>query len=131
MYQLHAPHARGWAARFAHRNDSSNDIVSESFTRVLEAMRKGGGPRVAVGPYLISTIRNVAISRARELDKEVSVDDVEPYMSEASEVLTGADKLLVEAFNGLNEQQQLVLWLKTVEAMRGRDIARVMDIGEG
>lgn len=131
LYQLHAPYARGWAARFAHGNDSSNDIVSESFTRVLEAMRKGGGPRVAVGPYLISTIRNVAVSRAKDLNKEVSVDDVEPYMPEVAELVTGSDRVLIEAFNGLSEQQQLVLWLKTIEAMRGKDIARIMGIGEG
>ncbi|QIM19115.1 sigma-70 family RNA polymerase sigma factor [Leucobacter coleopterorum] len=128
LYRLHEPYARGWAIRFAHRQDAVDDIVSESFARVLEAMQKGGGPRVAVGPYLITTIRNVATSRARELNKEVSVEDVELYLPEEPEPLTEPDTVLLEAFNGLTEQQQLVFWLRSIEELRGKDIARVLGV---
>lgn len=128
LYKLHEPYAQGWATRFAHRQDSTDDIVSESFARVLEAMQNGGGPRVSLGPYLISTIRNVATSRARDLVKEVGVEDVELYLPEESETLTEPDLVLIRAFNDLTEEQQLVLWLRCIEGMRGKEIGRVLGI---
>lgn len=128
LYRLHRPAALTWARRFAHRRDDLDDVVSEAFTRVLEAMRSGGGPDIALGPYLISTIRNVSVNRARDLDRTHPVDDLEPIMAMAPVPVAAADSLILRAFAELNEHRQLMFWLRNVEGLTPREAAKMIGL---
>ena len=59
LYVEHAPVARAVALSMVPR-DVADDIVAEAFTRVLGAIRAGGGPGVAFRAYLLTAVRNTA-----------------------------------------------------------------------
>jgi len=44
----------------------AEDIVDEAFTRILEAVHAGKGPKTAFRAYLMHTIRNIAVSQLRK-----------------------------------------------------------------
>src|ERR1700693_2368493 len=59
FYVGHPPAARRLALSMV-PPDVADDIVAEAFARVLAAIRAGGGPDHAFGPYLLAAVRNVA-----------------------------------------------------------------------
>src|SRR5579859_2175471 len=59
LYIEHAPAARRVALSLVPR-DVVDDIVAEAFTRVLAAIREGGGPSYAFRAYLLRAVRNLA-----------------------------------------------------------------------
>lgn len=66
--ELYARHVRAAyrAARSMSRSTAdADDLVSESFTRVLDRLRAGAGPTSAFRAYLLTTLRNTAYSRMR------------------------------------------------------------------
>lgn len=133
---------RGAAFSFAYRYTSSQteaqDIVSEAFTRILETMSGGKGPRVSMGHYLQSAVRSAAI-RLRDKGARETLSDPatlglladEMWQREATDhAATDPDgaEWLVQAFNELDEQQRNVMWLRVVEAVPSNEIARQLSI---
>ena len=76
LWSRHEPAARRLAARVAAPSDV-DDLVSESFTRTLDALRGGGGPDTAFRPYLLSTLRRANIDVARRYTNRVVLTDDE------------------------------------------------------
>ena len=64
LWERHVASARS-AARAVSPNVDPDDIVSEAFTSILSAIRKGGGPQEGFRPYLFAAVRNVAASWGR------------------------------------------------------------------
>ncbi len=118
LYRLHYQRAVSQALLLVSNRDVAEDVASEAFVRVLEAIRKGKGPTVSMGHYLGTSVRSVAALRGRS--KETAIDsemlgvlitdtaerDVPPDAAEAS-----------SAFSQLPERYQRVIWLKDVEGM--------------
>ena len=64
LWTRHQAAARRMARQIAPPGDV-DDLVSESYYRVLRAIKAGGGPQDAFRPYLFSTMRRFAIDTAR------------------------------------------------------------------
>lgn len=65
LYGRHSDAGRAAAHRIAPDLDK-DDLVSEAFTRILQALRNGSGPRELFRPYLYRTVRNVSIDLAQK-----------------------------------------------------------------
>ena len=76
LYVQHAPVARRTALSMVPR-DVADDIVAEAFTRVLGAIRAGGGPGIAFRAYLLTAVRNAANDWLRASRRTTAIGDVE------------------------------------------------------
>jgi DNA-directed RNA polymerase specialized sigma24 family protein len=60
----HEPAARSLARQLVTDPAEAGEVVSETFTRLHGVIRRGGGPRAAVRPYLLAAVRRVAGERS-------------------------------------------------------------------
>lgn len=74
LWSRHEVAARNLARQIAKSSDV-DELVSESFYRVLRALDGGGGPDGAFRPYLLSTLRRVNIDTGRGYYQRVSLTD--------------------------------------------------------
>src|SRR6201994_2310386 len=81
LYVEHAPAARRVALSLVPR-DVADDIVAEAFTRVLSAIKAGGGPGLAFRAYLLTAVRNTAHDWLRASRRTTAVGDVEHDLDE-------------------------------------------------
>ena len=131
LYVEHAPVARAVALSMVPR-DVADDIVAEAFTRVLGAIRAGGGPGVAFRAYLLTAVRNTANDWLRASRRTTAVGDVEQDLEdrvpeenlglarlsrgpEAEAEARVEAQLVAKAFAKLPERWQAVLWQLEVE----------------
>ena len=131
LYVEHAPAARRVALSLVPR-DVADDIVAEAFTRVLGAIRAGGGPGLTFRGYLLAAVRNLASDwlRARrrttllsDIDAEAGDRAAEPTPA-TSRISCGAEdqaearaeaRLVARAFARLSARWRAVLWHLEVE----------------
>jgi RNA polymerase sigma factor (sigma-70 family) len=131
LYTRHSDAARAAARSMTRSRAEVDDLVAESFARVLQALRRGGGPDVAFRAYLLTSVRNAFYDRARR-DKRVEVTDEPPESVNA--VLLSAEmesedrKMVAVAFASLPERWQLVLWHTEVEGMQPAEVAPLLGI---
>lgn len=131
LYERYYPMAR--AIAFKHTSDVNrvDDIVSESFARILQALKNGKGPHSYMGGYLSTTIAHLAGEYGLLAKKEVpseqehleamgTLDETVVQLHESDEVIS--------AFTSLPERWQTVLWMSEIEAKKPREIAAAMDL---
>ena len=121
LYSRHSTAALTLARQFSRSPAEADDLVSESFARVLDTLIAGGGPDTAFRAYLFTTLRNTAYDRTRK-DKRLSfTDDVEAHDVAVDVddpvVLQAENSLVGKAFNALPERWQAVLWYTQVDGM--------------
>ncbi|MGN6218910.1 MAG: sigma-70 family RNA polymerase sigma factor [Microbacterium sp.] len=127
LWERHVASGRS-AARAVSPNVDPDDIVSEAFTSILSAIRKGGGPHEGFRPYLFATIRNVAASWGRRT-QETPLDDLDERASESEAEfaeLVADRSVLAQAFRELPERWRELLWYVEVEGMKPREIAPLL-----
>ncbi|HEY0718825.1 MAG TPA: sigma-70 family RNA polymerase sigma factor [Streptosporangiaceae bacterium] len=139
LYVEHAPAARRVALSMVPR-DVADDIVAEAFTRVLGAIRAGGGPGVAFRAYLLAAVRNTANDWLRASRRTTAVGDVEEDLEErvpeenlglarlsrgpeAEAEARAEARLVAQAFTKLPARWRAVLWQLEVEAKAPAAIA--------
>src|SRR5215207_6943843 len=130
LYSRHVGAARAGARSLTRSRALADDLVGEGFTRVLAALRNGGGPEVAFRPYLLASIRSAFYDRARK-DRRVEVtDDVEAVAAAGAlelfdpRISLDERHIIAKAFASLPERWQLVLWHTEVEGRSPADVAR-------
>lgn len=130
LWRRHLSAAYAVASRYRGRM-SPEDIVAEASARVLGLLRDGKGPQDNFRSYFLSTVRTVAVDHARRDLRVVPApgDDLEALSEPVIEDFPGdgidAD-LVREAFAGLSERDQRVLWHTTVEGEAPRTLAPVL-----
>lgn len=106
-----------------------DDLVSESFARIYQAVRRGKGPTGAFRPYLFTTIRNTAAAWGRSR-RETSLDTLDsfedPDTNEASSIEALDRSLSARAFRSLPTRWQEVLWYTEIEAMTPAEVAPLL-----
>ena len=119
LYSRHAAAATNLARQFARSPSEVDDLVSESFARVLDALLGGRGPDSAFRAYLFTTLRNTAFDRGRKDSRLQFTDDVTvhetPEVTDDPVVLELENTLVARAFAALPERWQTVLWHTQVE----------------
>lgn len=121
LYQRHVDAVRRLARLSTRTRENAEDLVAETFTRTLRALRSGHGPREACRPYLLTTTRHVAGDWARNERRVLLTDDVAAYEpgpgGEPDDPAVAADdrRMAAQAFRELPERWQAVLWYTEVE----------------
>jgi RNA polymerase sigma factor (sigma-70 family) len=136
LYRRHQPAALA-LARTLTEHTSADDIVSEAFEKLLQRIRGGGGPEAAFRPYLLRTVRTVAVDASRRTRRLVVAED--PV--DAARTATTDDDALVDAvherttlaraFAALPERWQSFLWLSFVDDADRQEIATILGISVG
>ncbi len=130
LYRRHAAAATALARQFGRSATEADDLVSESFARVLDGLLAGGGPDTAFRAYLFTTLRNTAYDKTRKDRRlqftddltahEVAVDGPDPVIAMAENGLIG------KAFASLPERWQTVLWHTQVEGQSPAEVGLLL-----
>jgi RNA polymerase sigma factor (sigma-70 family) len=132
LYLRHVASARVLARQLARDPSEADELVAESFTRVLGVLQRGAGPEAAVRPYLLSTMRRLHIDRRLAERKTEPTDDLTPHDPGEPFVDLPADELersiVSSAFTSLPERWRLVLWHTEVEGLSPAQVAPLLGI---
>jgi RNA polymerase sigma factor (sigma-70 family) len=132
LYQRHVAAAQGLARQLVRGPAEVDDVVSETFSKVLDLMRRGGGPQDAFRPYLLTAVRRVAYDRYRGERKNVVTDEIEAYdqgQPFVDPAVAGLEKsLIAKAFLSLPERWRAVLWHTEIEGAKPADVAPLLGL---
>ncbi len=130
LYERHAASAGRLARQLTGSQADADDVVAETFARVLSAMRNGNGPVEVFRPYLLTALRRVAVDQARgqrrviPTEEDQLPDPGEPF---TDPVITDLDRSLVaRAFRSLPERWSAVLWHTEIEEETPAEVAAVL-----
>lgn len=119
-------------ARHLGQRQESDDVVSESFAKVLALLQRGKGPETAFRAYLFTTIRHEVVSRAKQQRRVVPTDDVQQI---GSPVPCGDGKLddferttIRAAYESLPVRWRTVLWHLEVEGLKPLELGPMLDL---
>ncbi|MDQ7908231.1 sigma-70 family RNA polymerase sigma factor [Phytohabitans sp. ZYX-F-186] len=131
LFRRHRTATYRAAAAYATNPAERDDLVAESFTRLLTCIRSGRGPEGAIMPYLNRMLRNMAIDRWR-LDRVVvpceHPPEREPHYDEDGVVAAEQAALVAQAFARLPKRWQDVLWYTEVDQEPPARVAPLLGI---
>src|SRR4051812_25378003 len=132
LYRRHAHSALALARQLTGSRAEADDLVAESFAKVLDMLRAGGGPDSAFRAYLLTTLRHALYDRARrdrrlELSDDMTRHDPGvPWEDTAVADLESA--LAARAFHKLPERWQTVLWHTEIEQESPAEVAPLLGL---
>ncbi|WP_158884518.1 sigma-70 family RNA polymerase sigma factor [Amycolatopsis anabasis] len=130
LYERHSTAARNLAWHITKSAADVDDFVAEAFARVLDAIRRDGGPTLAFRTYLLSTLRNVAneyYRRNRKLSLGGTMTEHDVGEIHADTVLAAEESSIVSrAFSRLPERWQAVLWHTEIEGQTPTEVAPLL-----
>ena len=118
LFELHAAAVRRLARGIANDASEAEDITAETFFRVLQALRRGAGPRDHVRAYLLTVARRVSWEwHGARRDVPVTDDELTVRVGAGADAhaRTAEHSLIVTAFTSLPERWRSVLWQTEVE----------------
>ncbi|NIH83170.1 sigma-70 family RNA polymerase sigma factor [Amycolatopsis granulosa] len=113
LFRRHLPAARRVAAMLWRDRAEVDDLVAESFLRVFAAIRDGAGPADRFRPYLLVTLRNLAMDWGRRRER------CDPWAATCDEGAPGVEEIVIDrltgevarsAFETLPPRWRYVLW---------------------
>lgn len=131
LFGRHREAARRMARQVAPACDV-DDLVAESFSRVLARLQDGGGPDEAFRAYLLTAIRRLHIDRVRASNKvwatahEAELDRAVEFVDPAE--MTFEHGAAAMAFASLPERWRLVLWHLDIEGQKPADVAPLLGL---
>src|SRR3954453_2821391 len=118
LFESHAAAVRRLARGIASDSSEAEDITAETFFRVLQALRRGAGPRDHVRAYLLTVARRVSWEwHGARRDVPVTDDELTHWAGAGADALarTAEYSLIATAFTSLPERWRSVLWQTEVE----------------
>ncbi|MCR6489072.1 sigma-70 family RNA polymerase sigma factor [Amycolatopsis sp. OK19-0408] len=118
LFRRHAEPLRRIAAAWARQPAEGDDLVAETFTRVLAVVCAGGGPDGDLRPYLVVTMRNLVSRWGRQRSRVELCETVpEPAASGADELALhrSHERLVWTAYCTLPGRWRTVLWRTEAE----------------
>ncbi|MFI5611190.1 sigma-70 family RNA polymerase sigma factor [Amycolatopsis sp. NPDC051903] len=118
LFELHARAVRRLAQTLASDRSEAEDITAETFFRVLQALRRGAGPRDYVRAYLLTVARRVSWEwHGARRDVPVTDDELTFRAGAGADTnaRTAEHTLITTAFTSLPERWRTVLWQTEVE----------------
>ncbi|TQM85172.1 RNA polymerase sigma factor (sigma-70 family) [Saccharothrix saharensis] len=137
LFERHVRAARSLARHLARSGAEADDLVSDAFAKVLDAVRAGGGPESAFRAYLLTALRHTAYDKTRRDKKLKLADDLEavsgvervttvPFHDPALATLERS--LATRAFASLPERWQTVLWQTEIEGQSASELAKLLGL---
>ena len=135
----HEPMLRAWLrARFPSLNDP-DDLVQETYARVMEARVRENAPITSVKAFVFTTARNLAVDHLRR-QKIISIEALTGTDDQfVSEDVPGVSdtvgrrqelELLTQAIQSLPERCRQVLTLRKIYGLSQKEIAAQLGISE-
>jgi RNA polymerase sigma factor (sigma-70 family) len=127
LYERHRSAARALAYGLVRDPTDADDLVAETFAKILASLRAGRGPLVAFRAYLHTTLRHVCYHRARRdrrlefTDDLTRYDEGEPFLDPALDRLERT--YAAQAFRALPDRWRDVLWRTEVEGASPAEVA--------
>ncbi|MCJ7827121.1 MAG: sigma-70 family RNA polymerase sigma factor, partial [Demequinaceae bacterium] len=135
LFERHAAAARRVASMYSAAPSDVDDIVSESFARVLKILQEGGGPDLAFRAYLFTVIRRTGLDTIRKAKKigpeDIADCDAKIGYSASSDEPTLTDfehSVVADAFKSLPERWQVVLWYTEIEKKAPAEVAPLLGL---
>ncbi|MFI0480438.1 sigma-70 family RNA polymerase sigma factor [Actinomadura sp. 9N215] len=131
LYERHLAAARRLARHLA-GPDAADDAVQDAFTKVLKALKSGGGPDTGFRPYLLTAVRRTVYDRRRAERRVHHTDTIEnfdsgvPFDDPAVEGLERS--MIARAFRSLPERWQTALWHTEVEGAKPAEVASLLGL---
>lgn len=129
LFSRHVDAATRLARTLAGAADA-DDLVSESFVKVLNVLLGGGGPDIAFRAYLLTAVRRLHVDKVRATRRATPTDDLTPYDAGVpfqDTVISGFEGgAAARAFASLPERWQMVLWHLEVEGQKPADVAPLL-----
>ncbi|HEY2314183.1 MAG TPA: sigma-70 family RNA polymerase sigma factor [Streptosporangiaceae bacterium] len=119
LYQRHEQAARRLARELVVSPAEVDDVVAETFARLLDVTQRGGGPSDAFRPYVLTAVRRVcydrlSAQRGQNRAAELAMPDPgDPFVDTAVASLDRS--LIARAFLSLPERWSAVLWHADIE----------------
>lgn len=132
LYRRHRAATRQLAAALTRDPADADDLVAETFAKVLAALRAGRGPEVAFRAYLNTTLRHVSYHRSRRDRRLEFTDDLsrydpgEPFRDTALDQLDQA--YAARAFRRLPERWRAVLWHTEIRGATPAEVAPLLGL---
>ena len=130
LFRRHASAAAS-VARSVTSSYEPDDLVSEAYARILQALKSGNGPTNAFRPYLFTTVRNIAASWGRAGKDAVPLEPEELdtlAVQEDHSLVTIDRSLTAQAFRSLPPRWQEALWYSEVEGMQPAELAPLVGL---
>lgn len=130
LYERHRSSALAAARCLTRSGNDADDVVSESFARVLNVLRGGKGPTESFRPYLMTVVRNTVYERTRRTRESPSdlICDIADIASADAADRDAEARIAREAFESLPERWQLILWHTEVEGRSPADVAPLLGL---
>jgi RNA polymerase sigma factor (sigma-70 family) len=132
LYQRHEHAARRLAREMVVSPAEVEYVVAETFGRVADVTRRGGGPTDAFRPYLLTGVRRVSEDRLQGQRRQIPTierdvpDHGEPFADAAA---ASSDKsLIARAFVSLPERWIAVLWHTEIERASAAEVAPIFGL---
>ncbi|MGQ3383317.1 sigma-70 family RNA polymerase sigma factor [Glutamicibacter sp. TV12E] len=132
LYRRHKQVALAVAYRHTDTSSEAEDIVSEAFLKVFQAIERGSGPQEFFRAYLLTAVSRCAFARNKAASKQIVVDDLKEFHlrdAYADDVMERAESsFIINAFKSLPERWRMALWYVEVEGLAPREIAPILGI---
>ncbi|MFG2991821.1 sigma-70 family RNA polymerase sigma factor [Streptomyces sp. NPDC048257] len=139
VFARHHPSVLAYARTCCRDLATAQDLAAEAFARTYRAIAWGAGPEYAWRPYLLTCVRRLAATWAREAARTRLSDDFEEWAAHLSDgqdaedaVFTAEEgSLVLRAYRSLPERWQAVLWHSVVEHEPAAETAARLGISAG
>ena len=132
LYRRHVAAAHGLARQLVRNRAEADDVVAETFAKILDLLHRGGGPDDAFRPYLLTAVRRAAYDRHRAERRQLVTDEMEAFdrgVPFADPAVADLERTIVaRAFASLPERWQAVLWHTEIEGARAADVAPLLGL---
>jgi DNA-directed RNA polymerase specialized sigma24 family protein len=127
LRQRHEHAARRLARDLVLSPAEIDDVLDETFARILAVLRRGGGPRDAFRPYVLTATRRVGYDRLLAQRRKIPTAELEradPGDAFVDVAVASLDKsLMAQAFMSLPERFSAVLWHTEIEGATAAEVA--------
>jgi RNA polymerase sigma factor (sigma-70 family) len=132
LYRRHVAAAHGLARQLVRNRAEADDVVAETFAKILGLLHRGGGPDDAFRPYLLTAVRRAAYDRHRAERRQLVTDEMEAFdrgVPFADPAVADLERTMIaRAFASLPERWQAVLWHTEIEGARPADVAPLLGL---
>jgi RNA polymerase sigma factor (sigma-70 family) len=122
LYRRHVAAAQFVARAQTDNVSDADDVVSEAFASIFQALTEGKGPDQFFRSYLLTAVRRIAYDRNRKARRTQIVGDVDVLDTvsvDADTVLVAFESsTMAKAFKSLPERWQAVLWHVDIEGLK-------------